>query len=548
MRATAIRLEEELTPTTLAEVGQPTGVSLGRGGELLAVASTFGDLYMPGRALHGGHRLKYRLSLYTRGGVRLGVMDHASFPINEVVIHPVRPWVAVATGSYDGGYLFEGELLLWDWETGEVRCALPESREVTRVRFDEQGRLLTALLRPRNAHEFEPDKPFDVFLGLRTPTEQAWAGIPEEALARLRPGPPAAFGFDAGKPGSGTTQDAESQAAMELGRLFPGYEQRSHCWDVAWLDDHRLALTHEACLLEVWATNSVREAHHVGSGFGCQLLFAPKAQRYLVHEMHRENFFQETQDRSSLHELNLETLGLRPFHVWDRAYSFSLNQEGWLLGRDTTPDHEQRERADLVLEPGTPAPRATDLGAYDPFNHFLRLDGFPDLYFLQGTPRDSHEDKRLVRWGVSEGREVPLWPIEWAQVGKRQLMDCAALRIDEATLAFAFRVYSPRVDLPYAGVLTQRRLDDGTVLWQYPINAQVTALAHSEAHGCLIYALTSGELGLLDVATGALLWSGRLRVGGVESVALSLALRDERLAVGTLDGRLLLSRLDSQRA
>ncbi|MFJ4183671.1 hypothetical protein [Kitasatospora sp. NPDC089509] len=46
------------------------------------------------------------------------------YPVNAMAFHPSRPLLAVGTGEYDGGYHFEGELLLVDLEDGTVRSLL----------------------------------------------------------------------------------------------------------------------------------------------------------------------------------------------------------------------------------------------------------------------------------------------------------------------------------------------------------------------------------------------------------------------------------------
>ncbi|MFF1895518.1 hypothetical protein [Streptomyces sp. NPDC058206] len=43
---------------------------------------------------------------------------HGRYPVHAMAFHPRLPLLAVGTGGYDGGYFFEGELLLLDLETG----------------------------------------------------------------------------------------------------------------------------------------------------------------------------------------------------------------------------------------------------------------------------------------------------------------------------------------------------------------------------------------------------------------------------------------------
>jgi hypothetical protein len=42
------------------------------------------------------------------------------FPVHALAFHPRRPLLAIGTGRYDGGYFFEGELLLLHLKTGAV--------------------------------------------------------------------------------------------------------------------------------------------------------------------------------------------------------------------------------------------------------------------------------------------------------------------------------------------------------------------------------------------------------------------------------------------
>ncbi|WP_099906663.1 hypothetical protein [Streptomyces sp. TLI_171] len=42
----------------------------------------------------------------------------SQYPVNAMAFHPTSPLLAVGSGEYDGGYHFEGELLLTHLETG----------------------------------------------------------------------------------------------------------------------------------------------------------------------------------------------------------------------------------------------------------------------------------------------------------------------------------------------------------------------------------------------------------------------------------------------
>lgn len=44
----------------------------------------------------------------------------SDYPVHTMAFHPTLPLLAVGSGEYDGGYFFEGELLLVHLETGTV--------------------------------------------------------------------------------------------------------------------------------------------------------------------------------------------------------------------------------------------------------------------------------------------------------------------------------------------------------------------------------------------------------------------------------------------
>lgn len=70
------------------------------------------------------------------------------FPVHALAFHPTLPLLAVGTGSYDGGYFFEGELLLLNSETNVTVSSFEDGigREVLGLEWldDHDLRLLLA--------------------------------------------------------------------------------------------------------------------------------------------------------------------------------------------------------------------------------------------------------------------------------------------------------------------------------------------------------------------------------------------------------------------
>jgi hypothetical protein len=129
--------------------GNITGAFLSLDSRILVVTSAFRRLTEPpARASYGGHRLHYRVALYRPPSRRpIAVFDDARYPIRHVAFHPTRTMLALGAGSYDGGYFFHGQLIVWDW-TQTWSKSLRQIPEVVHVRFDESGEDVEATVRP----------------------------------------------------------------------------------------------------------------------------------------------------------------------------------------------------------------------------------------------------------------------------------------------------------------------------------------------------------------------------------------------------------------
>ncbi|MFG2909806.1 hypothetical protein ACGF13_32705 [Kitasatospora sp. NPDC048286] len=107
-----LRVLRVLGDRPFAEVGRPALAVPDEGRGLLAVAGERGFARTATVGVYGTGDLGCRAVLRTR------------FPVHALAFHPHAPLLAVGTGAYDGGYFFEGELLLLDWETGATTSLL----------------------------------------------------------------------------------------------------------------------------------------------------------------------------------------------------------------------------------------------------------------------------------------------------------------------------------------------------------------------------------------------------------------------------------------
>lgn len=504
-------------------VGRPTKLSRDEKRDLVAVAGEFGLLYWPARATYDGHRLRHRVSVFRRGESRpVAVFDGAAFPINDLAFHPSEPIIAVATGAYDGGYAFEGELLLWNWETGIVRRPLGASREVVRCRFLDAARL-ALLLRPPTDEDEPAATLFSYVLDDFRDARQQGLSNDDPRLANLHRADPAAFGVESNT--KAVDDDGEIREALSFDR----YESRHRVWDVGWMGPAMLGVVHDGCLLELWSDAGERVQRFrpadEADDHGVQILRAKEG--VFVH-----CFDPRLRNGSSLFALHGEELRL--LRRLDQVYSLSVNQGGRLLARSCRPANGP----DLVLNERGETIAELQLGHYDCFNHYLRLDGSNRFYFLRGTPPGSHLGKRVCV--VAEGNvisEVGPWdPVE----GGHFMEGCGCL-VAPDTLVRGFRVYRPTG--PSQAFVESVSLSSMRSTWRVSVAFAPVALRYVRHSDCIVFATLDGRLGALDAKTGELLEDLSLARGNAATFVMSLDSHGDRLAAGTIDGRVLVYRM-----
>lgn len=543
-----------------AEAGRPTGVYWDQQGRRLAVAGSFTALQWHARDIQARRAFEYRVSVYeARAARRLATFDHARFPINDVAFHPYQPVLAIASGSYDGGYLYEGDLFIWDLESGDVRSILDEEREITRCWFDATGRALHIILRPPDDTHGD-----DVFLSA-TLDPAAWRTAPRRggSVAALELTP-----VSEGQKGYTQQDEGSVQNTLEQVARYAGlhYEPRWFVWDLAWLAGGDIVAVRNKTAFERWTAQGTRLQHVADPWDGIQLAASPTDDVYV--NLSTLHFDGRWRHESRVEQIEAVTGQRRVCAAIDFAALLSLSSSGALLARDTGTDRrysgqwrrDERSR-DRVLVPESNPPWASraamrengltvseplGLGAYDLFNHFLRIDGAPHLYFIQGTPLGSHEDRWICRIDPRSLRVERLFPLAWEPQGEGHLQAGSGLYVHDAmgpTLIVSHQRSDGR-GLQEAGApIVRRRLDDGHVLWVTDFDAPVTAMAAMPERSAVVFALNDGHVGLISADTGDVRWLQPVDLDGVRSIYLALATRGEQIAAGTIDGRIVCGRL-----
>ncbi|AUY52401.1 hypothetical protein [Streptomyces sp. CB01881] len=203
-----------------AEVGQPVLAVSDEGRGLLAVADEPGFAGVATTGVYGTGDLGCRAVLRTR------------FPVHALAFHPTAPLLAVGTGEYDGGYFFEGELFLLDWETGATTSLIEHDfgRQVLGLTWlDEQA--LRVLMAPPDDWK---DRKAHVEGHAAVVRRPDWGAVAPRSLT----------GADlAGPRVPAPRTDGEDAAHRVLSALGPDWEPRRHVLAVEELLDGAVLAT-----------------------------------------------------------------------------------------------------------------------------------------------------------------------------------------------------------------------------------------------------------------------------------------------------------------
>ncbi|MGW6411753.1 hypothetical protein ACWF95_31825 [Streptomyces vinaceus] len=128
-----------------AEIGEPSLAVVDERSRSIAVGGDLGSVQWSGSGTADSRWTRHRIGVYGQRGLRCRHVVRSRYPVRALAFHPVLPLLAVGTGCYDGGYSFEGELLLIRLDSGEVVSALESPREVLSVEWRSETALRLVL-------------------------------------------------------------------------------------------------------------------------------------------------------------------------------------------------------------------------------------------------------------------------------------------------------------------------------------------------------------------------------------------------------------------
>ena len=524
-----ISVQKVLASGAFPQVGQPTAVD--SSAHLVVVGGSLGPPQWNGRDVHSRAKPKIGwepVGIYEADTLACRWFLTSRWPVNSIAIHPTEQVIAIGTGCYDGGYGFEGELLIHDLSRGATRSVLRQSRAIASVAWADVETLEITMPPPTDEGVDWPDVPHEAALlassdwgalaerdvdltGVRTLPVTAPPMLDRDAL-QARLGKLALAG--------GHLPLFRRQAwalAAELSGVLVGVEGGLERWtqdgELAWrrsIPGHvpvqALAMSTERVLVAAWA---------IGEGsYDARLTHAAVI------------------DRVS---------GAIVADVDPDAQRVAVTtSSGLCLLRDTRIGHSEGPRPADIIDAEGQRVGEVHLGRYDMSNHYFAIKGAKELLVLVGAGANHHLDKQVAAvrptpdgsWAVEK-----LYPLAW-EPGRHLFGGPGVWLSDDAgeAIVHAGAIHDGSGVLSGNVFLARRSHPLGTLHWEVRLDNAVTDV---ELVGGLIIAATNvGEVLQIDARDGRVVSANTLRLDGWPAVPLSLAAAgDGRVWASTLDGR-----------
>lgn len=538
-------IKKELTPQKFAEIGQPYRVFRDEKRGLLAVCSHIASPMHRAKWHHGPGIFEHRVSVYQIAGmVRLGVMA-CRFQVNHVVFHKTEPVLLASTGSYDGGFFYNGDLLRFDWRKQTRHKMFGGSREVVVARYQDDGKI-SLLMRPQDEEEFADhegedypnhheifvglvidDRPFSEFTNGREQYE------PDPRLVGLRPCNPADFGFSADQLARQYFMMVKPDVNDLQELLAAGHDARAGVWDLRPLGAGRFAVMMNGRLLEIWDKENGLEARFDGEVDGLEFLHQA-GDELLFHVLVRGKPGTAEHTRSQLWKYARGEVSL--WKAFDGDYSWCVNGDGWLLGTEGWNGHLAR-RSLRVSPSGESFPGPEGCGGDRHERLQLLPRGASELHFVRRSGDSRAFDYRL--WMLKQtGEELdvgPLGPIGFSD-SVEYAMPWDLTRYVQVCDRWAIAAHKS------AGTLLELvERDTGRAIFSIPLCGAVTQILRLSGSETVLAGHRDGGLSVVDLKRREVVLEQMMMVDGLVCVPSALAEVAGAIIIGTDDGRLLVA-------
>lgn len=507
-----------------AEIGEPALAVVDERSRTVALGGDLGHVQWSGSGTADSRWTGHRVGVYEQDGLRCRHLVRSWYPVRALAFHPFLPLLAVGTGGYDGGYSFEGELLLIHLDSGDVVSALRYPREVLSVEWRSKT-ALRLVLAPSD--DWENPQAHEQGHAVVV-TRSDWIAVGRGTIGAQEL---AASAETVVQPDhSAEARRLLKDLAASSGRQW---SVRRRVWAVEGTEDGRVLAALDGVLAESWLPSGDLQWAVEDEEGGRQLLPASDGTSVWTNAERRDRLKGKRWETSAPRVARiavdtgqvLETLSAGVFTVLVAG-----GRRPVLRPVNGRRKHPQR----LMMFDLDGSVNGPEAGHFDLINHPFAVRRASRPYVLVGADPDKpHRDKWVTALSP-DGTLRRLFPHSW--VPEEHHFGGPAVEIEQS-LVYAGAVHDGH-GLQPGGAYVVRRSVNGAVRWQHRTDHPATAL---DTDGDTVYvAYNSGALTALDADDGTVRWHTELEVDGALTTALSLAVAPQgHLLIGTVDGRIL---------
>lgn len=460
---------------------------------------------------------KENLSIYSSETLNLiSHIDELKFPINDIDFDKGKQLLLIATGSYDGGYFYEGELFCYDLSNRKLIKLIEDNREFSTCKF--KGSEIEFKVLPSNDyHEEFTLSTYSTTLDLNNTKSLRDLNLIESTSYDEN-----SYNFEEHQR---KLRELPSRLSLLANKIDFNYQHRSMAWDLTFIDDNNLFIGFaqgKVGILEISKNKLITrriaengDCAQVFKGYGKEGLYVNLSYRKIGANDYNTVF-------------RLDNSLTKSEVVAQGAFSLSQSDDGNFLARQA--DYEDKKRKDVLFDRSFRKVTETRLGHYDLFNHYIRIDGESNLFALVGKPREQYQNKELIELSSNQLTELSATRIESQP---EHLNNLNGVKIEEKYILEG-KIYDPSPSKNDHVVFALNK--QGIKLWQTDISEQTSGITKLENHPdyvCLV--LVSGELLILDCSTG----KTHLKIErnkDMKGYPLSVANKGNKIAIGYDNG------------
>ncbi len=478
------------------------------------VIAVFHSYYGQWSARHQDIKKK-SITLFNQSGNKtIGHIENIRYPLNDIDYDPIKQEVILATGTYDGGYSFEGELLHWNLVTNQLKLLISDNREFISCDLN------------NDSINFKVNPPNDMDENLSVKSYSINRDGITYQLNQLNP--IEIFDFDS----SHDEKYFNSDLNLIAKEIDPSFEINSITWDICLIKD-KVISAHSNGKISIHSiiteqTKSIKLKEHGD----CVQLFQKNEQNKIVVNTCYRQIHHEEYNTVYEYDLEKETYTEKA----KGKFCLSKNNNDYFLARQT--NHNRKEDKDLIYNSEFEVVLDIDLGHYDLFNHYLRIDNESELFALVGNPKGQHKLKEIHQLN-QDGSRSKLFSIE---DDDPHLMEPNFLKVKDIYIVQG-RIYNPNPRIANHKVSGYDKT--GKLLWTKPKDGNAIDLEKLSGFDNFFVAIyNDGAVEILDALNGEIVISLNQKSKVINCRPLCSSSNKNILAIGYDNGLIELYKTD----